>query len=305
MLRSRALARCVPQLRMVAAAVLSFGIAAAVHLPEAYWAALSAIIVARPLPGAALQAGADRFAGTLLGAGIALGMSFARMWQVPDIVILLATLAPLGVLAAWREGYRTAPIAAVIVLSAEPAGYGAVNAALLRIVEIGLGAAIAVAMSWILLPRRSEDEAEALSRDVLDLQIAALQAASNSDKALARKLQDEARVQTRNLFRLIQTSRWERSDKERLAQLQSFVGRLSGSVTFAVRAFHEAEHTGNPVLSSDALRPLIEPQNGERVAAQRQKSLPERHRVQAHALHYALNMAARDIGELSTALRKA
>ena len=52
--------RLVPQLRMVVAALLSFGIAAAAHLPEAYWAALSSIIVARPQPGAALQAGTDR-----------------------------------------------------------------------------------------------------------------------------------------------------------------------------------------------------------------------------------------------------
>jgi hypothetical protein len=78
-------------------------------------------------------------------------------------------------------------------------------------------------------------EAEALSREVLDLQVAAVKAASTSVKSLARSLQEEARLRTRQLFRLIQTSRRERSDKERLAQLQSFVGRLTGSVGFAVR----------------------------------------------------------------------
>src|SRR5947209_18378989 len=203
MLRNRG--QLVPHLRMVVAALVSYGIAAALHLPEAYWAALSAIIVARPQPGAALQAGADRFVGTLLGAAIALAMSFARGWQVPDIVLLFGTLTPLGILAAWRDGYRTAPIAAVIVLSAAPGGHGPADAALLRIAEISLGACIGVAMSWVLLPRRSEREAEALSREVLDLQLAALKAASSSDKSLARKLQEQARLQTRKLFRLIQT----------------------------------------------------------------------------------------------------
>ena len=301
--RNRALQRYVPQLRMILAAVLSFAIAAAAHLPEAYWAALSAIIVARPQPGAALQAGADRFTGTLIGAGIALAMSFARMWHVADIVILFATLAPLGLLAAWREGFRTAPIAAVIVLSAAPSAQGPAHAALLRIAEISLGAFIGVAMSWILLPRRSEQEAESLSREVLDLQVAAVKAASRQDKSLARSLQEEARLRTRHLFRLIQTSRWERSDKERLSQLQSSVGRLAGSTGFAVRTMYEAESVANPVLASEPLRRKIEAVGADCPAAQSDKTLTDRHNIQAHALHYALGMAARDAHELSTALR--
>jgi uncharacterized membrane protein YccC len=302
MLRNSAIHGYVPQLRMVVAAVLSYAIAAAAHLPEAYWAALSAVIVARPQLGAALQAGADRFAGTLIGAAIALAMSFARLWQVPDIVLLLGTLAPLGVLAARRDTYRTAPIAAIIVLSAAPAGHGAAYAALLRIVEISLGACIGVAMSWVLLPRRSEEEAESLSGEVLELQLAALKAASASDKSLSKNLQEWARLQTRKLFRLIQTSRWERSDKERLAQLQSFVGRLTGSVGCAIRTLDEAKRAGNPVLASDALRQRIDGLNGECGAAQSEKSPSECHRRQAHAFHYALSMIARDVNELSKAL---
>src|SRR5947209_5874731 len=294
--------RLVPQLRMVVAALLSFGIATVAHLPEAYWAALSSIIVARPQPGAALQAGTDRFVGTLLGGGIALAMSFGRMRQVPDLVLLFATLTPLGVLAAWRDGYRTAPIAAVIVLSAAPAGYAGTDAALLRIAEIGLGACIGVAMSWVLLPRRSEQEAEALSRDVLDLQLAALKAASSSDKSLARKLQEQARLQTRKLFRLIQTSRWERSGTERLAQLQAFVGRLGGSVGFAIRTLQEAQSAGNPILATDVLQQNIDAIAEHVPVAPSDKTPAERHRIQAHALHYGLSMAARDASELSKAL---
>jgi uncharacterized membrane protein YccC len=300
MLRNRG--QLVPQLRMVVAAVASYGIAAALHLPEAYWAALSAIIVARPQPGAALQAGADRFLGTLVGAAIALAMSFARAWQVPDIVLLFGTLTPLGILAAWRDGYRTAPIAAVIVLSAAPGGHGPADAALLRIAEISLGACIGVAMSWVLLPRRSEPEAEALSREVLDLQLAALKAASGSDKSLSGKLQDEARLRTRKLFRLIQTSRWERADKERLARLQSVVARLSGSIGFAIRVLHQAGRNENPALKNEVLRQRIEKMPADGAPAESDRTPADRHQIQAHALHYALGMAARDASELSQAL---
>jgi hypothetical protein len=196
----------------------------------------------------------------------------------------------------------TAPIAAVIVLSAAPAGHGAAAAALLRIAEIGLGASIGVAMSWVLLPRRSEREAEALSREVLGLQLAALKAAANSQTSLARQLQEQARLQTRKLFRLIQTSRWERSDKERLSQLQAFVGRLGGSIGFAIRTMQEAESVANPIFVSDTLRQRVEAISGNGTLVRSDSTPADRPRIQAHALHYALGMAAGDATGLSDAL---
>ena len=175
-----------PALRAALAAILSFALSAAAGLPESYWAALSALIVARPQPGASAQAGAERLAGTVAGAGLACLMALGRLWHLPELLLLAAAVAPLALLAAWREGLRTAPIAAVIVLSAQSAGHGAIAPALLRVAEITLGAAVGIATAWTLFPAHSAREATALARAVRDHLIAALAAAAGTSMTARR-----------------------------------------------------------------------------------------------------------------------
>ncbi len=311
---------------MVLAAVLAYALSIALHLPEAYWAALSAVIVSRPLPGASAQAAAGRLTGTLLGAGLACAVSFGRLWAIPDTALLAATLLPLGILILWRPGYRTAPIAAVIVLAASPAGHGPVAAALLRIAEIGLGAFIGMAMSWGLLPARSERQAAKLSRGALRLWLAALEASRLGDDPRCQALQADARRCAGTLARLIPSARWERADKEALAKQQSSVARLAVAAGFAIRAMAAARRAANPILASDALHARIETlwtaagqgDSGAAnpAAAPAPESLDEwtalcdalpsaQHRRQAQALGYALAMAQRDVKALSQALGNA
>lgn len=312
-----------PPLRMALAAVLSYALSTELHLPEAYWAALSAVIVSRPLPGAAVQAAADRLTGTLLGAGLGCALSFGRLWAIPDTLLLAAALLPLGALIAWRPGYRTAPIAAVIVLAASPAGHGPVAAALLRIAEIGLGACIGMAMSWILLPARAEQQAAKLCRGALRFWLGALDAAQRGDEAGVQALQAEARRCAATLARLIPPARWERADKETLARQQSAVARLAVSMSFAIRALAAARRAANPVLTSGALEARVailrtgDPRNdGEPTNPPAASSLEPsdnwtalcgalpspQHRAQAQALDYALVMARCDVDALSQAL---
>jgi uncharacterized membrane protein YccC len=312
------------------AAILAYALAAAIHLPEGYWAALSAIIVSRPQPGAAVQAGADRFIGTLLGAGLACAVSFGRVWNLPDVLLLAGTLVPLGILAAWREGYRTAPIAAVIVLSAQGVGQGALDVGLLRIATICLGAVVGMGASWVLLPAHSEREADALSREAFDALRAALAAAGAADWARCEALQAAARLRAVMLARLARTARWERADAAVLEHLRSAVGRLNLSVGFAVRTMRAAEHMGSPILVSEALRDRIEAVAAATGTADRMsphshpateptaapepsarwaeacRALPSpHHRQQAQALGYALGMALRDATELAGTLHLA
>jgi uncharacterized membrane protein YccC len=319
--------KAVPPLRTVVAATLAYVLAAAIHLPEGYWAALSAIVVSRPQPGAAVQAGADRFVGTLLGAALACGVSFGRLWNLPDVLLLAVTLVPLGILAAWREGYRTAPIAAVIVLSAQGVGQSAIDVGLLRIATICLGAVVGMGMSWVLLPTHSEREADALSREAFDALRSALAAAGAADWPRCETLQAAARLRLVMLARLAGTARWERSDGAVLERLRSTAGRLNLSVGFVVRTMEAAQHRANPILASDALRDRIEAfmaaagttvsNSPQSRPVTEQASAPEpsaswaevcralpsaHHRQQAQALGYALGMALRDATELAGTL---
>src|SRR5262249_28997867 len=55
-------------LRMVLAAVGSFALSQALHLPEAFWAVLTALVAARPHAAGTARAGVDRLVGTIAGA---------------------------------------------------------------------------------------------------------------------------------------------------------------------------------------------------------------------------------------------
>ncbi|SMF71849.1 Fusaric acid resistance protein-like [Tistlia consotensis] len=299
-----------PALRLVAAALLAYGLSTLAGLPEGYWAALSAVIVSRPQPGAALQAGADRLVGTLLGAGIACLAALAG--QVPffagpwsDLLLLGAALLPLGLLLAWREAWRTAPIAAIIVLSAGTRGEGALGAALLRVLEIGLGGLVAVAVARFLLPGHSDREAAVLARRLLARSAAALAAAEAGDEAGCSALQAEARALQRRLFRLPDSARWERVDRAALAELVRAAGRFGLSCGFAVRLLLAARRAGNPALAGAALKARLAPltalarEEAEVPAAPAGRASAE---SQAAALGHVLALAARDAGALAEAI---
>ncbi len=154
-------------LRMTIAAMVAYVLSEAAHLPQGYWSVLTALIVTRPHTGATMKTGMGRLTGTLYGAGLATIVSMGRIWQVPHVVLLLATLVPLGFLIAWRYEYRTAPIAAVIVLSAGAVGQSSLAAAVLRVTEIALGACAGAGVSMLLFPTRSARKSELVTAALL------------------------------------------------------------------------------------------------------------------------------------------
>jgi uncharacterized membrane protein YccC len=136
-------------LRATLGGLCAFAVAGGLHLPEPAWAVLSALIVMRALPGNTMRAGRDRLLGTLCGAAIALAATPLRLVATPEPVLLALVLVAASGLAALRPNFRTAPIAAIIVVFAG-AGVGApLLAATLRVAEIGLGAACGLAVSWL------------------------------------------------------------------------------------------------------------------------------------------------------------
>jgi uncharacterized membrane protein YccC len=90
-----------------------------------------------------------RLAGTLAGAAYGLLVAFGRSTGLPETVLLLVLVAPLGLLGALRRELRAALIAGIIVFSASHLT-SLLEPALARILEVGLGAIVAVLVSLIL-----------------------------------------------------------------------------------------------------------------------------------------------------------
>jgi uncharacterized membrane protein YccC len=242
----------VPPLRLAVAALAAFAASAALGLPEGYWAALSAVIVARPLPGAATQAGTDRLVGTFVGGGVACGAALLRPWVESDLALLALALLPSALAMTWKDGWRTAPVAAVIVISAVPGAHGAAGAALLRVAEIALGAGFGVATAWLLLPASSERAAEGLAAKALGLLREVRAAAEAGEAEAARGHLARVGVLRLRLGRVIGGSKWERADRDALARLQAALARLSISTAYLARALAEAA----PEAAADHARGL-------------------------------------------------
>lgn len=227
-------------LRMSIAALLAYGAATALHLPEAFWAVLSALVVSRPHRGGTMQAGVGRFAGTLAGVGWAMVVAAGRHWQIDEVWLLLALLAPLTALVAWRADWRTAPIAAVIVLSSAPHGSGApLAAAALRLAEITLGAGTGMAVAWLLLPAGSLRRAESLTARLLDALAGLLDSETaqhlSGQHLSGRRPMEASRRLLQHLTAASRAAPWEGGDHARAEQLAALAARLHGDVGFLRR----------------------------------------------------------------------
>lgn len=143
-------------LRLIVAAFGAFLAAQALGFEHGYGAVFSAIIVTRPYSQGALKAGALRLLATAGG----IAMAFAAVWLkrtgLNEYELLLLTLVPLSLAAAYDQSYRTSLISALIMLSAPLAKTPEIDVAVARALVVGLGAVIGIAVSVIVLPQKHE-----------------------------------------------------------------------------------------------------------------------------------------------------
>ncbi|ESQ82720.1 hypothetical protein AEAC466_16405 [Asticcacaulis sp. AC466] len=120
-------------------------------------AVISALIVVRPYSQGAFKAGLMRLLATLMG--IALSFCAVALHKVGlnAYAQLLIGLVPLAILTAYKSEFRSALIAAVLMLGASSSATagltGLEDAAVGRAVVVGIGACIGVAISVLVLPR--------------------------------------------------------------------------------------------------------------------------------------------------------
>jgi uncharacterized membrane protein YccC len=142
--------------RMLVAAVGAYLLTTIIHLPGPYSAVITTLVVARPHSGGVLRASLERLVATILGAGIACLATFGRLAHIPEIWLMTFTLLPLALAVAHNSGYRTAMIAAMIVLSAPAAAGSPLQIAVVRLLGVSLGAVVGALVSVTVLPSRRE-----------------------------------------------------------------------------------------------------------------------------------------------------
>ncbi len=135
--------------RVLCAVLLAYAVSHLLGLPDAHWAVMSVLIVARPdAADSAVQAG-HRLRGTLLGSAVGILASLARRHDVADplpLVMMLGVLAPIA--SVWPE-LRAAPVAAIIVSSTGAHAAGAFEISMLRLAEVAIGIAAALFVSRV------------------------------------------------------------------------------------------------------------------------------------------------------------
>jgi uncharacterized membrane protein YccC len=131
-----------------AAAALALALAQACGLPEAYWAAISAIIVMQAELGAVVSASASRLAGTAIGAVVgacAVSLLGAELWSFAAAVFAAILLC--AAIGRW-ETYRFAGVTVAIVMLVSHHG-PPWTVALHRFLEVSLGIVVAVAAAFV------------------------------------------------------------------------------------------------------------------------------------------------------------
>ncbi len=142
--------------RMLIAALAAYVCTTMIHLPGPYSAVITTLIVARPHSGGVLRASFERLTATLLGAGIACAATFGRLIHIPELLLIAIALSPLALIAAHNSAFRTAMIAAIIVLSAPAASGAPLYVAGVRMLGVSLGALIGALVSVSVMPSRRE-----------------------------------------------------------------------------------------------------------------------------------------------------
>lgn len=143
-------------LQTALAAAGAYAVAMTLNLPQGYWAVVTAVLVVQSSVGASLGLAFDRLIATILGAGAG-GLLLALFGERPLVVLVIVSLCTfvLAYLAAGRPSLRLAPVSAIIVILADLQNGTPLVSAANRVLEITIGALIALAVSLFVFPSRA------------------------------------------------------------------------------------------------------------------------------------------------------
>jgi uncharacterized membrane protein YccC len=141
-------------IQTMVAAVAAYLVATYFAMPQGYWSVMTAILVVQANVGASLGLAFDRLLATLLGAATGAALVAAFGQSHPAAPLALAVIA-LAYIATFRPTLRLAPVTAAIVILGDPHYGTPLASAANRVIEIGIGAIIAVITALLLFPSRA------------------------------------------------------------------------------------------------------------------------------------------------------
>jgi uncharacterized membrane protein YccC len=160
-------------LRVTVSAVVTLIVAQMFNLPlGGLWAILTSVIVTQMSIGSSLKATIEYTVGTLGGAVYAGAITtiLPPAGEFASLSVLAVVIAPLALLAAFNPNFRVAPFTAVIVVAGSTATHtGPMASAFYRVVEVELGGAIALLVSYLVLPNRADALARQAAARMIDL----------------------------------------------------------------------------------------------------------------------------------------
>lgn len=213
-------------IRVTAAALTALLIAQLFSLPlHGLWVVLTATVVTQLSIGGSIRAGLEYFLGTLGGAAYAgiVGFLFPHSTLLAQSGVLIITVAPLGFLAALNPTFRVAPFSAILVLLISgQLGEGSIESALIRLLEVTLGGAVAVITSFVVFPERAHRLAceagarvlEEMARDAVEIFSGFLR---RVDRTQVNALQDRIGQTVSELQRVVEEVERERPVNFRVA----------------------------------------------------------------------------------------
>jgi uncharacterized membrane protein YccC len=248
---SRHRPKAVQALRMTLSGLGALALASALDLAQGFWAVITALIVSQSSVGGSLKAAWERFLGSVFGAvyggAVALAIPHAGGWS--RAIALIAAVAPLSVIAAFSAGFRIAPITAIIVLlTPTGAALGPVGFAADRVLEIGLGCAVGLLISILIVPARASQTVLETSARIARLLADQFEALAASDQDAQADLADLAMRVRKGLNQL--EALLGEAARERLVHLTAtrdpealFRGlmRLRHDLVMLRRAAHESD----------------------------------------------------------------
>ena len=166
-------------LRVTTAAIVALVVAQLVDIPLPLWTVITAVILTQMSVGRSLKATRDYLVGTLGGAlyGGLIAIVIPHQSELTLLLVLLIAVAPLALIAAIRANMNVVPITAIIVLLMPTMSLTHITSfwsAIYRVLEVGLGAVIGLAVSFIVLPSSAHRQMRRSAANALDQMARAL-----------------------------------------------------------------------------------------------------------------------------------
>ena len=253
-------------LKTAMAAGISYGIARAAGLADAYWGSISAIIVLQSNVGSTVTASRDRLVGTLIGA--AFGAVFSLLGEGLWIYLLAVVIAMIVCsLLGLKNSSRLAAVTVTIVMLVHRTGAGFWSNWVLpayRVIEVLLGIVVALVVASFVFPSRARSRLrDGLAQEFLLLSTvfnAIMQEFEGAPVSSFHGLWKEAQASEEANAQLLAAARNEPASSAASLEGLSLLHQFAQETADALHALELAARSSSPAACEESYIVQIEPE---------------------------------------------